>query len=255
MQTKKIVAIGDSFFYLNEHLDETGFRLTKGTLSRVMEKLSFKADLINIGQNGWRTIDWAERGEAYPYGDHYIVMLGTNDWGRATPLGTQRDYLFRTKGTILGSLGIIVERIKKVAPESKIFICNPVERTDCVNIADYYNNFKGSYEPYSGQTIEQIANAIYNFAREEGVISVNTHDKSGITCHNAVKFKRCFTGNGTIDLPYPNYTTMPFDPACGIYPYPLEAIGTTYDGIHPSDKGSESIARVIADAINRANLE
>lgn len=255
MKPKKIVAIGDSFFYLNDHLDETGYRLTEGILSRLADKLTFDAELINIGQNGWRAVDWANYEGNYPYGDIYIIMLGTNDWANATPLGTQRDYLFRTKGTILGSLGLIVERIKKVALNAKIFICNPVERTDFVYIQDHCNNFKGSYDSCSDQTIEQIANAIYNLAREDGVVSVNTHDKSGITSQNAVKFKRCFTGNGTIDLPYPNYTALPFDPACGIYPYPPEAIGTTYDGLHPSDEGSESVARVIADAINRTNLE
>ena len=32
-------AIGDSFTYLNDHLDETLFRLHKGYLTRIQEKL------------------------------------------------------------------------------------------------------------------------------------------------------------------------------------------------------------------------
>ncbi len=33
------VAIGDSITYLNDHLDETGNRVTKGYMSRVVEKM------------------------------------------------------------------------------------------------------------------------------------------------------------------------------------------------------------------------
>ena len=32
-------AIGDSFTYLNDHLDETLFRLKKGYLTRILDKL------------------------------------------------------------------------------------------------------------------------------------------------------------------------------------------------------------------------
>ena len=35
----KWVAIGDSITYLNEHPDETGNRITKGYMTRVVEKM------------------------------------------------------------------------------------------------------------------------------------------------------------------------------------------------------------------------
>ena len=51
---KKItwVAIGDSITYLNDHTDETGNRVTKGYMTRVVEKLPY-IHYINQGHNGW----------------------------------------------------------------------------------------------------------------------------------------------------------------------------------------------------------
>ena len=51
---KKItwVAIGDSITYLNEHTNETGDRITKGYMTRVVEKLPY-INYINQGHNGW----------------------------------------------------------------------------------------------------------------------------------------------------------------------------------------------------------
>lgn len=248
MKTKRIVAIGDSFFYLCDHLDETGYRLNKGILPRIQNELPFPTELINLGKNGSQTKDWIK--DAFPAGDIYLILLGTNDWwSSARPIGTARDYLFRTEGTILGNLGAIVSHIKMVAPGAKIFLCNPVERGDFVYILDYTNNAKGSYEPRNGRELKQISDAIFAEARESGVINVNTHDLCGISCYNAVKFKRCLVDGKVLDLPYPNYTVIPFDPENELYPYPSEAIDMTYDGLHPSDKGAQAIAEVIARAI------
>ncbi len=46
------VAIGDSITYLNEHTDETGNRVSKGYIARVVEKLP-NINYINQGHNGW----------------------------------------------------------------------------------------------------------------------------------------------------------------------------------------------------------
>jgi hypothetical protein len=44
------VTIGDSITYLNEHRDETANRITKGYMSRVVEKLPH-VRYINQGHN------------------------------------------------------------------------------------------------------------------------------------------------------------------------------------------------------------
>jgi lysophospholipase L1-like esterase len=44
---------------------------------------------------------------------------------------------------------------------------------------------------------------------------------------------------------YPDYVGIPFNPDTDEYPYPVEAINMTYDGLHPSDKGNEIIAEVL----------
>jgi lysophospholipase L1-like esterase len=36
---------------------------------------------------------------------------------------------------------------------------------------------------------------------------------------------------------------VPFNPEKDEYPYPVESIAMTYDGLHPSDKGYEIIAK------------
>ena len=63
-------------------------------------------------------------------------------------------------------------------------------------------------------------------------------NQSGITVENAVKFKRLkdtVTGSYQ-NFTYPGYIGIPFHPGEDEYPYPLEAIGYTYDGLHPSGK-------------------
>lgn len=242
MKEKRIIAIGDSFFYLDSHLDETGYRLSRGVLSRLEERMpGYK--ITNLGINGATTETWLDA--PLEKGDAYLILLGTNDWNSSIEIGTKRDYLFRMKGTILGNLGCLVGRIKALSPNPLIFLCNPVERGDFVHINEPFNYSTGSYEKKYGRTMNDIANAIFSEAREAGVININTHDKAGFTCLNAVKFKRCYLHGKIVDLPYPNYRQGLYDPEGGVYPYPKEAINMTYDGLHPSDLGAEKLAEII----------
>src|SRR3546814_14290065 len=69
-----------------------------------------------------------------------------------------------------------------------------------------------------------------------------------MTQKNMVRFKRLqdtATGNYR-DYTYPAYTDIPFDPEKDAYPYPSEAADMTYDGLHPSDKGNQVIAGMLA---------
>lgn len=74
------VAIGDSITYLNEHPDETGNRVTKGYMTRVVEKLP-AVHYINQGHNGWTSAGIADKIETLGLtrADIYSVFLGTND--------------------------------------------------------------------------------------------------------------------------------------------------------------------------------
>ena len=68
----KWCAIGDSFTYLNDHLDETDNRVKKGYLTGTCEYFS-NLSVINIGMNGSSTPDWVNA--ELPEADLYTVLL------------------------------------------------------------------------------------------------------------------------------------------------------------------------------------
>ncbi|MCE1199771.1 MAG: SGNH/GDSL hydrolase family protein, partial [Marinilabiliales bacterium] len=86
-------AIGDSITYLNDHADETGNRVTKGYLTRVVEKMP-EIHYINQGHNGWMSSGIAEKIDQLGLqpSDLYTVFLGTNDWWHGRPIGDPSDY-------------------------------------------------------------------------------------------------------------------------------------------------------------------
>src|SRR4051812_29850684 len=87
------VAIGDSITYLNDHLDETGNRVTKGYLTCVKEQLPYLR-FINQGHNGWTSGGIADNIDKLNLvkADIYTIFLGTNDWWHERPLGKLADY-------------------------------------------------------------------------------------------------------------------------------------------------------------------
>ena len=54
------------------------------------------------------------------------------------------------------------------------------------------------------------------------------------------------------NMKYPYYIGVPFYPGVDEYPYPVDAIGYTYDGLHPSDKGYRVIADMIMNVFKKA---
>ena len=239
-------AIGDSFTYLNDHLDETGHFVTRGYLTRINDKLP-ALSLTNIGINGSTTRDWLS--VELPAADIYTILLGTNDWHQGILIGTLKDFEKGTPGTILGNLGNLYARIKALNPAAKVLFCAPVARTDFVYLFDYHNNAQGSYAHEHGQLLRDVAYAIVNACASQGIPCVNLYDKSGITPENAVHFKRVHTAEGDLDLPFPDYLGVPYDPDEDPYPYPPESHALTYDGLHPTDEGNEILATLIADAL------
>ncbi len=242
-------AIGDSFTYLNNHPDETGFRVSKGYLARIREKIPGLC-LNNIGINGSTFQDWIL--QPIPEADLYTVLLGTNDWHQGIPMGSETDFCGRTEGTILGNLGILLDHIRKAAPGACVIVGNPVERTDFVYLLDPENNARGSYAQEKGLALSVLSAEILKCCELEGVATVNCHDMSGFTPENAVRFRRVRRGNHTEDLPYPDYIGVPFSPRNDPYPYPPEAAWMTYDGLHPTDEGCEILACLFAEQIRKA---
>ena len=50
---------------------------------------------------------------------------------------------------------------------------------------------------------------------------------------------------------YPDFINIPFNPEKDEYPYPVEAIGMTYDGLHPSDAGNAVIAKKLVKLMKK----
>jgi lysophospholipase L1-like esterase len=112
----------------------------------------------------------------------------------------------------------------------------------------------GSYKEKNGQTLEQFADAIKTIAKSESVELVDLYHKSGMTIKNLVKYKRLKdpkTAGAYRNYSYPDYIGIPFNPETDEYPYPLEAVDMTYDGLHPSDKGYEVIAGMLVKVMKR----
>jgi lysophospholipase L1-like esterase len=248
------VAIGDSITYLNDHANETGNRVTKGYLSRVTEKLPY-IQYVNQGHNGWtsrRIADSIERLNI-PRADIYSIFLGTNDWWHGDHIGRWEDYVMATgDSTVYGAFRIIINKIRSLNPSATIVLITPMQRSDFVYINNARNNAYGSYKAKAGQTLEQVVDAIRNIGAHEHFKIVDLYHNKKLEIPRLVQFKRLRdpqTGEYK-NYPYPAYTGVPFDPAKDAYPYPVEAIGMTYDGLHPSDKGNACIARELVTSMH-----
>ena len=254
---KKItwVAIGDSITYLNEHTNETGDRITKGYMTRVVEKLSY-INYINQGHNGWTSGAIAENLEkiAIPYADVYSLFLGTNDWWQGRVIGNLADYKNNTGNqTVYGSFRLIINQLRSLNNKATIILITPMQRGDFVYVANMKNNAYGSYKEKKGQMLAQFALAIDSIAQFEQFTLVDLYNTSSLSVEKMVKYKRLKdpqSGNYK-NFPYPNFIGIPFNPATDEYPYPTEAIDITYDGLHPSDKGYAIIANKLVSILKK----
>lgn len=245
------VAIGDSITYLNEHPDETGHRITKGYMTRVVEQLP-NMQYINKGYNGWTSRGIAENIETLDLvkADVYTVFLGTNDWWAGHPVGHLSDYLDKTGNTtVYGAFRTIIDQLKSLNENARILLITPLQRGDFVYLNNPTNNAWGSYKAKNGQQLWQVVAAIESIAAYEHLDLVNLYQESGITLENVVKYKRLkepSTGKYR-EYAWPDYKEIPFHPETDEYPYPVEAMDMTYDGLHPSDKGFAVIATMLVD--------
>lgn len=247
------MAVGDSITYLNDHKDETGNRVTKGYLTRVVEELPY-VTYNNKGHNGWTSWHFAKKIDSLGFvkADVYSIFLGTNDWWRGRSLGTLDDYKNNAGiNTTFGCFRVIIDKLRSLNKKARILLITPMQRGDFVYLTNMKNNAYGSYKEKDGQTLSQFADAIISIGQYEKITVVDLYNKSGMTAENMVKFKRLkdpATGDYK-DYPYPDFIGVPFNPATDAYPYPIEAIDVTYDGLHPSDKGCAIIAGMVIDAL------
>jgi Lysophospholipase L1 and related esterases len=252
------VAIGDSITYLNDHPDETGNRVTKGYLSRVVDQLP-NLRYINQGHNGWKSTDIANKIEDLGLlkADVYTVFLGTNDWWGGRPVGNIDDYKNNTgTSSVFGSFRIIINKIRQLNGEAKIVLITPMQRNDFVYLADASNNAHGSYKAKNGQSLEAFANAVIAIGKLENIPVIDLYHDPLLDLEHMVNFKRLKdprTGKYQ-NYRYPAFTNIPFDPKNDEYPYPLKAVNITYDGLHPSDKGNEIIAKKVINAFRQAGV-
>lgn len=240
------VAIGDSITYLNDHTNETGNRVTKGYMTRVVEKLPC-LHYINQGHNGWTSGGIAKEIEhlGLVKADVYSVFLGTNDWWQGRPVGVLGDYKNNTgNATVYGSFRIIISKLRSLNKDAKIILITPMQRGDFVYINDMKNNAWGSYKEKSGQSLQAFAAAIKSIAAYEHFDVIDLYHKKGMGLKQLVKYKRLKDPqtNTYKNYTYPDFINKPFNPAADEYPYPPEAMNVTYDGLHPSDKGFAMIA-------------
>jgi lysophospholipase L1-like esterase len=249
------MAIGDSITYLDGHLDETDNRITKGYMERVVQKLP-NIHYVNQGHNGWTTAGIANAINTLGIekADIYSVFLGTNDWWSGFPLGAFSDYQNNTGNkTTYGAYRTIINKIRSLDKDAKIILITPMQRGDFVYVKNYKNNAYGSYKEKNGHYLSEYADAVKNIARSENFKLVDLYYKSGITPKNVVKYKRLKdpkTGEYK-NYTYPDYINIPFNPATDEYPYPLDAINMTYDGLHPSDKGFAKIANMLVKVMKK----
>ncbi len=244
------MAIGDSITWLDGRPEETGNRNTTGYMSLVTKELP-NIHFTNNGHSGWTAARFAAEIDKLvtDKADIYTIFFGTNDWWGAAPMGTLADYQNNTGNkTMYGAYRTIINKIKSLNPDAHIILMTPLQRGDFVYVKRATNNAWGSYkENKNGQKLSDYANVVKDIAKQENFTLVDLYEDSGITPKNVVKYKRLKdpqTGEYK-NYNYPDYTTIPFDPAKDEYPYPVDAIGTTYDGLHPSDKGMGMIAKML----------
>jgi lysophospholipase L1-like esterase len=249
------IAIGDSITYLNDHPNETGNRITKGYMTRVTEKLPH-IHFINQGHNGWTSGRIADSIESLGLkkADVYSIFLGTNDWWRGRPLGEFSDYQNNTgNNTVYGSFRIIINKLRDLNKQAKIILITPMQRSDFVYINNPKNNAYGSYKDKNGQWLEQFANAIDSIGDYEHIKVVDLFHKKSMRQKHLVKYKRLKDPktNTYKNYPYPDFISIPFNPETDEYPYPIDAIDITYDGLHPSDRGYDIIARMLVKVMKK----
>lgn len=247
-----LTAIGDSFTYLNDHLEESQNRVEKGWITRTAELVP-GLTYINQGQNYLTSVEIAYKIDdlGLKPSDVYTVFLGTNDWWLGVKTGSLDDYKNNTGiATLNGAFRVIIDKLRSLNPKAHIILLTPMQRGDFVYLLNHNFSSWGSYKDQEGQSLESFVNAVKAIGKAESIDVVDLYSEPRLSIENAVKFKllRDPQTKEYKEYTYPDYTKIPFFVG-DKYPYPANAIDVTYDGIHPSDKGCGIIAELLAKVI------
>jgi lysophospholipase L1-like esterase len=224
-------------------------------MTRVVESLP-NIDFTNQGHNGWTVVRIAENIEklGLQKADVYSIFLGTNDWWQGNRLGHFSDYQNNTGGkTVYGSFRIIINKLRRLNGGAKFIFITPMQRADFVHISNFKNNAYGSYKEKNGQSLEQFVHAIDSIANYEHFKLVDLYHKKEMDVKQLVKYKRLKDPQTAAykNYTYPDFINIPFNPDTDEYPYPLDAVDITYDGLHPSDKGYAIISRMLVKIMKK----
>lgn len=251
-------AIGDSFTYLNDHLEESQNRVEKGWITRTAELVP-GLTYINKGQNYLTSVEIAYKIDDLDLkpSDVYTIFLGTNDWWLGVKPGTLNDYTNNTGiATLNGAFRVIIDKLRSLNPKAHIILLTPMQRGDFVYILNHKFNSWGSYKDQEGQSLTTFVNAVRAIGKAANLEVVDLYSEPRLGIEHAVKFKylRDPLTREYKEYTYPDYINVPFTVG-DIYPYPKEAMDVTYDGIHPSDKGSAIIAELLAKVIGEFSFK
>ncbi|WP_179414559.1 SGNH/GDSL hydrolase family protein [Mucilaginibacter sp. E4BP6] len=249
------MAIGSSSTYMNGKPELTKNRMTEGYMDRVVDKLPY-IKYVNHGHSGWTTKSIADNIDklGLEKADFYSVLLGSNDWWLALPLGTLNDYTNNTGNrTMYGAYKTIINKIRSLNSNAIIILITPSQRTDYVDVNNKASFIYGCYKPKDGHYLSEYADVVKSIAKAENFELVDVYYKSGITFKNAVKYRRLRDPKSGAykNYKYPDYINIPYNPATDDYPYPVDAIGMTYDGLHPSNKGYAKIAKMLVKVMRK----
>jgi hypothetical protein len=152
--------------------------------------------------------------------------------------------------TVNGAFRVIIDKLKGLNKNAKIVLITPMQRGDFVYLANMKNNAFGSYKDKNGQFLEQFVEAIKEIGKSENMQVVDLYHNKSLSVKNAVKYKLLKDPETGLNkkFKYPTYTKISFYPEKDEYPYPIDAVAMTYDGLHPSDRGNEIIAKAIVKA-------
>ena len=152
--------------------------------------------------------------------------------------------IIQGNNTVYGSFRIIINKLRSLNSLARIILITPMQRGDFVYINDMKNNAWGSYKERNGQKLSDFAEAILAIGKYENIPVVDLYHEQDLGMENLVKFKRLKDPQSGIyrNYKYPGYIGVLFNPQTDEYPYPVDAIDITYDGLHPSDKGYQIIA-------------